>query len=77
MKVSVYSNHDRVWKKSCENISYQSSNISRENSCKEYYTLSFTYINEYENDTVTFANSYTSTYTEILSKCEKRVNKKV
>lgn len=51
-----------VWTRGCEEISYMKNNISIGKE-KSYYTLSFTYNFDKENDTTYFAHSAPYTFT--------------
>jgi hypothetical protein len=62
MKVSVYSDKKAEekqigWHRDCTDISYFQNNIRRDSNtyAKYYYTASFTYTFEYDEDTVFFS----------------------
>ena len=55
------------WHRGCTNISYYANNIKKEPSLtKTYYTLTFTYDFEYDNDTVFFSYCFPYTYTDLM-----------
>jgi hypothetical protein len=57
------------WYRGCENVTYTRNNIPRNSTSKlsYYYTLSFTYSFEYDQDTVFFAYSEPYTYSRCIS----------
>ena len=80
MKVSVYSekmaqgtNEDgsngRGWYRGCDRISYYGNGIKKDcgYSCFCYYTLSFNYKFQHDDDTVYFAYCFPYTYSDLMS----------
>lgn len=68
MKIMVYSykkvdnGKSHGWERGCKGISYQKNRV-RKNERQFYFTLSFTYEFEYDEDTVYFAYNIPYTYT--------------
>ena len=72
MKLSVYSDKksdkkNMGWHKDCEDIRYYINGIRKDVTyySKSYYTLTFTYTFEYDDDIVYFAYSIPYTYTDL------------
>ncbi len=53
------------WFRGCSNITYTKNNIPRENGNSSYYTLSFIYKFDYNDDKVYFAHCFPYTYTKL------------
>jgi len=82
MRVLVYSEKraaekDIGWHREGENISYYRNGICKNDSAKSiasnksYYTHTFTYNFEYENDVVYFAYCYPYTYSDMIEDLNK------
>lgn len=72
MKVALYSERkaqeqDVAWHRGCTGINYFANNIRKEPLYlnKTYYTLTFTYEFEFDQDTVFFAYSVPYTYSDL------------
>ena len=70
MKVAVYSDlkaeHGQVgWHRACTDINYFKNNIRKGETKRFYYTLTFTYDFEYDNDTVFFAYCFPYSYKDL------------
>jgi len=65
MKVAVYSETKDEWERIGNNIEYTKTVNGPYPKRREYYTLSFTHIFEFDNDIVWFAYSYPYTYSKL------------
>ncbi len=71
MKVTLYSekkayNQGVGWHRGCSDISYFKNNIRKDNRfLKFYFTATFTYTFEYDEDVVFFSYCYPHTYTDL------------
>ena len=74
MKVTIYSNKSNEegkewnnlgWFKGGEKIEYFENPIKKEHVWCHFYTLTFSYKFNYDNDTVYFAYSYPYTYSDL------------
>jgi len=69
MKIAIRSERINKWFRGGESIKYEKYNPTKRNlkldTTKTYYTLSFTYTFQYDNDTVSFAFSEPYTYTQL------------
>lgn len=72
MKVTIYSEkkveEQKVgWHRGCTNLSYFPNGIKKDFiSVKTYYTLTFSYEFEYDNDTVFFSYCFPYTYSDLI-----------
>jgi len=78
MKVLVYSEKlalekDIGWQRGCTKISYYQNGIRKDNGkrYKSYYSLTFSYEFQYNDDTVYFAYCYPYTYTDLIEELNK------
>ena len=84
MKVLIYSEKlaaekDIGWQRGCHNISYYQNGIKKDTQKqtkypKSYYTLTFSYEFQYDDDTVFFAYSYPYTYSDMIEDLTKISN---
>lgn len=70
MKISVYSekkaDEENIgWHRACTDVSYYKNQVRKDIWHRYYYSLTFTYNFEHDNDTVFFAYCFPYTYTDL------------